>query len=430
MPSRYLAIWIDAGKPADQAIVCCEPLLKDENTARTVLNSLIHQDYPGMILVGSETHLADCMSAIENADDEWGKNPDEILSNIQDIAKNKHCSTLWVRGSQRVQSPRPQEPVDAPDKDGLLAETGGYPQSRPEGSPFRPPKEGLLAWDIDEDEDEKEDEMDGIPARKPPSTLPTATAGNLPSPAPKKYPRGISEAAKPLWDKLLENKEHKANLRKIKDKQRKWAYMLALMIKAARKVGIKSGFEQHMQNSRHSVVRDIAKRIESGNDAASSEVEKTFDILKSEHLVTRMTKETFDSVEKHKGNFYIVTKRKVSPKGGKVKKTPADVLKKLAKLGYRKGKNWAHKSLDLQTEVMWEAVDDKIIVQMKTYLTKDQAKVFLDADDAKDEDIIKDLARVARKWVQTRELDPRKVLAALNERGHEDLAKALAGVLE
>lgn len=376
-------------------MIVCEPLLKDQNAAVVLLESHAHQDHPAVVLVGAQEALEECISKMEAENGEWSS-VGEVLTGIKQAAKSVKCSVAWERQNEAQSDNRPEGPYDPPDK------------------------EGVLDYDLsDEDEDEENPEDIGHPMKTIVEN--TVTAAVRP-PKQGKYPVGINDLAKDLWDNVL--KSYKKTIQGYDKPEEQWAVAIIIFRRAAARKGLVPFARVLRDPARDAVVRDIAKRIEAANAIAAREVQTTFDKLKAQGLVSRSTKEHFHECVKHKGRFSIVTMRKVTPKKGVA---PQAVIKTLDEYGYIKGKAWAYRELDRSTEVMWEVQETgSIFVYLKTFLTKDQLIVFLGVDEkSKESELLKDLARVARKWVKTRELDPQKVLAALAFRGHEDLAESL-----
>lgn len=290
---------------------------------------------------------------------------------------------------------------------------------RPELGPKNPPdRDGLLVEDFD---DEKEDVHPRLHLLEDDEDDEDAEAFAAPEPKPGTYPKGINSKAKDIWDKVV--KENSKKIDEQDDLKKKWAAAIVLFQRAAKDEGIKA-FDK-FPKKKSSASSNIEQTLGSSKDQAVGEIESDFKHLKRDGSVQRLTKLNFEGTGKRKGRVYIkLSKYAILRKGV----DPEKAIRSLSDRGYKAGRKRAHKKIDKNAEILWEANGDRLVANILLSITFDQAVIFLDMEGAKQASITKKLAKVGRRWIKTGDLDPSKVSAHLARRGHYDLALAIGRI--
>jgi hypothetical protein len=105
----YLAFWLRPEAAPNQRVVVCRPFVKKPTIAWAVLRAAVREARTGGVLAGSVDSLKACVDAIEQADQAWPSDPEQMVGRITSLATQLGCTVVF----QQNLTPRTDEKVEA-----------------------------------------------------------------------------------------------------------------------------------------------------------------------------------------------------------------------------------------------------------------------------------------------------------------------------
>ena len=214
------------------------------------------------------------------------------------------------------------------------------------------------------------------------------------------YPRYINNAAKPIWDLVVE--KHKDEIAKQKgNKLNMWAAAIIMFKRYCADRGIPP-FTKDPANdqARAKAVNEINRRTNEGQFKAMEKVNEVSRLLMTERLISRLLAPRFYEVSYSRSMFYVTVFQ-----WAKLTKDvkPLTVLQFLLAKGMAgKPGQYAHWNVGLMTDILAEPEGKDVNFYVVTSLTRDHAILMLDLpEDAGNDMILKLLNKAGRQWLDS-----------------------------